>query len=386
MPPSADWNYPTQIRFGAGRIAELADACFTIGIKRPLLITDQKLAELSMVRECITANEATSLPTGLFSDVKSNPTGKTVEKGVTAYREGNHDGIITLGGGSAMDVGKAVALLAGQTTPLWEFEDLGDNWKRADARFIAPIVAVPTTSGTGSETGRAAIITDEAECIKKVIFHPRMMPSAVICDPELVVSLPPRLTAATGMDALAHCLEAYSVSSFHPLADGIALEGMRLISEYLPGAVNDGTNIKARGNMMAAALMGSTAFQKGLGAIHSLSHPVGAVYDVHHGIANAIFMPYVLIFNRSAISEKAILIARHLGLPKPSFNALLDWVLSLRADFSIPHTAQSLGLLESDLDLISGMAANDPTAVTNPVTLDAKAARQLYEQSLTGKL
>lgn len=386
MPPSADWNYPTQIRFGAGRIAELADACFTIGITRPLLITDQKLAELSMVRECITANEATSLPTGLFSDVKSNPTGKTVEKGVTAYREGNHDGIITLGGGSAMDVGKAVALLAGQTTPLWEFEDLGDNWKRADARFIAPIVAVPTTSGTGSETGRAAIITDEAECIKKVIFHPRMMPSAVICDPELVVSLPPRLTAATGMDALAHCLEAYSVSSFHPLADGIALEGMRLISEYLPGAVNDGTNIKARGNMMAAALMGSTAFQKGLGAIHSLSHPVGAVYDVHHGIANAIFMPYVLIFNRSAISEKAILIARHLGLPKPSFNALLDWVLSLRADFSIPHTAQSLGLLESDLDLISGMAANDPTAVTNPVTLDAKAARQLYEQSLTGKL
>ena len=386
MPPSADWNYPTQIRFGAGRIAELADACFTIGIKRPLLITDQKLAELSMVRECITANEATSLPTGLFSDVKSNPTGKTVENGVTAYREGNHDGIITLGGGSAMDVGKAVALLAGQTIPLWEFEDLGDNWKRADARFIAPIVAVPTTSGTGSETGRAAIITDEAECIKKVIFHPRMMPSAVICDPELVVSLPPRLTAATGMDALAHCLEAYSVSSFHPLADGIALEGMRLISEYLPGAVNDGTNIKARGNMMAAALMGSTAFQKGLGAIHSLSHPVGAVYDVHHGIANAIFMPYVLIFNRSAISEKAILLARHLGLPKPSFNALLDWVLSLRADFSIPHTAQSLGLLESDLDLISGMAANDPTAVTNPVTLDAKAARQLYEQSLTGKL
>ncbi len=386
MPPSADWNYPTQIRFGAGRIAELADACFTIGITRPLLITDQKLAELSMVRECITANEATSLPTGLFSDVKSNPTGKTVEKGVTAYREGNHDGIITLGGGSAMDVGKAVALLAGQTIPLWEFEDLGDNWKRADARFIAPIVAVPTTSGTGSETGRAAIITDEAECIKKVIFHPRMMPSAVICDPELVVSLPPRLTAATGMDALAHCLEAYSVSSFHPLADGIALEGMRLISEYLPRAVNDGTNIKARGNMMAAALMGSTAFQKGLGAIHSLSHPVGAVYDVHHGIANAIFMPYVLIFNRSAISEKAILIARHLGLPKPSFNALLDWVLSLRADFSIPHTAQSLGLLESDLDLISGMAANDPTAVTNPVTLDAKAARQLYEQSLTGKL
>ena len=386
MTPSADWNYPTHIRFGAGRIAELADACFTIGIKRPLLITDQKLAELSMVRECITANEATSLPTGLFSDVKSNPTGKTVENGVTAYREGNHDGIITLGGGSAMDVGKAVALLAGQTTPLWEFEDLGDNWKRADARFIAPIVAVPTTSGTGSETGRAAIITDEAECIKKVIFHPRMMPSAVICDPELVVSLPPRLTAATGMDALAHCLEAYSVSSFHPLADGIALEGMRLISEYLPGAGNDGTNIKARGNMMAAALMGSTAFQKGLGAIHSLSHPVGAVYDVHHGIANAIFMPYVLIFNRSAISEKAILIARHLGLPKPSFNALLDWVLSLRADFSIPHTAQSLGLLESDLDLISGMAANDPTAVTNPVTLDAKAARQLYEQSLTGKL
>ena len=386
MTPSADWNYPTQIRFGAGRIAELADACFTIGITRPLLITDQKLAELSMVRECITANEATSLPTGLFSDVKSNPTGKTVENGVTAYREGNHDGIITLGGGSAMDVGKAVALLAGQTIPLWEFEDLGDNWKRADARFIAPIVAVPTTSGTGSETGRAAIITDEAECIKKVIFHPRMMPSAVICDPELVVSLPPRLTAATGMDALAHCLEAYSVSSFHPLADGIALEGMRLISEYLPRAVNDGTNIKARGNMMAAALMGSTAFQKGLGAIHSLSHPVGAVYDVHHGIANAIFMPYVLLFNRSAISEKAILIARHLGLPKPSFNALLDWVLSLRADFSIPHTAQSLGLLESDLDLISGMAANDPTAVTNPVTLDAKAARQLYEQSLTGKL
>ena len=332
-----NWGFPTQMIFGPGRIARLGKACAGLGMSRPLLVTDPGLAALPMVRDAIAANEAEGLPTGLFTQVKPNPVGQNVEDGVDAYRAGGHDGIIAFGGGSALDCGKAIALMAGQSRPLWDFEDKGDNWKRVDSEGIAPIVAVPTTAGTGSETGRASVILDEETHIKKIIFHPKMMPGTVVSDPELTLGLPPHITAATGMDALAHCLEAYCAPGYHPMAEGIAVEGIRLVKDWLPTAVKDGGNLAARANMLAAASMGSTAFQKGLGAIHSLSHPIGALYDTHHGLTNAVVMPYVLAFNRPAIEDKMTRLAAWLGLANPSFTAMQDWILALRAEIGIPE-------------------------------------------------
>jgi len=381
-----NWTYPTNVKFGVGRISGLANACKSLGMTRPLIVTDPGLAELPMIKDAIAANETDGLPTGLFSAVKPNPLGSNVEAGVRAYRDGGHDGIIAWGGGSGLDAGKAVAFAAGQTRPLWDFEDVGDNWKRADADTIAPIVAVPTTSGTGSETGRASVITHEETHTKKIIFHPKMMPSIVICDPALVAGLPPALTAFTGMDALAHCFEAYCAPGYHPMADGIAVEGMRLVKDWLPEAFHDGTNLEARAHMMSAAAMGSTAFQKGLGAIHSLSHPVGAIFDTHHGLTNAVFMPYVMVYNRDAISDRMDRLARYLDLPKGGFDGVLDWIMELRETFTVPHTAADLGVVSDRLDELSKMAAEDPTAATNPVPVGPPEMRAIYETAIAGRL
>ncbi len=381
-----NWNYPTAVRFGVGRITELADACRGLGMERPLLVTDPGLAELPMIAEAIAANLDDGVPTGLYTGVRPNPLGSNVSDGVVVYHSGNHDGVIAFGGGSAMDVGKLIAFAAGQSRPLWDFEDVGDNWLRADAKAIAPIVAVPTTSGTGSEVGRAAVATDEATHTKKILFHPKMLPGIVICDPALVVGLPPHITAATGIDALVHCLEAYCAPGYHPMADGIALEGLRLIHDWLPKAVADGSDLEARAQMMAAAAMGATAFQKGLGAIHSLSHPVGSVYDTHHGLANAVFMPYALVFNRAAITEKMAHLGRCLNLASPSFDGVLEWLLDLRKEFAIPHTAAELGVEESRLDELAEMAAADPTAPTNPIPVNAADMRTMYEAAMAGRI
>lgn len=383
---SGNWSYPTTVRFGVGRIGELARCCETLGMARPLLVTDPGLAALPMVADAQATNAEAGLETGLFFDIKPNPVGQNVTDGLEAFRAGGHDGVIAFGGGSAMDAGKAIAFMAGQTRPIWDFEDVGDNWKRADQDAIAPVVAVPTTSGTGSEVGRAAVVIDEAAETKKVIFHPRMLPGVVICDPALVVGLPPAITAATGMDALAHCLEAFCVDAYHPMADGIALEGMRLIHDWLPAAFEDGANIEARANMMAAAAMGATAFQKGLGAIHSLSHPVGALFDTHHGLTNAVFMPYVLAFNRPAVEQKMARLARFIGLDEPSFQAVLDWTLALRERFDMPPTAAALGVAEDRLDDISEMAARDPTAPGNPVPAGAKEMRAILDAAMAGRI
>ena len=299
-----NWNYPTAIKFGAGRIKELPDVCRTAGIKRPLLVTDSGLAKLPMLAEALAANAAAGLQTAVFSDVKPNPVERNVAEGVRAYRAGDHDGVIAFGGGSALDAGKAIAFLSGQSRHIWDFEDVGDNWTRADPAGIAPTVAVPTTAGTGSEVGRVSVVTDQATHTKRLIFHARIMPVAVIADPELTVGVPPAITAWTGFDALAHCLEAFCAPGFHPMADGIALEGLRLIKDALPLAYRDGRNLEARARMMAAATMGAVAFQKGLGAIHSLAHPIGAHFDAHHGLLNAILMPYVLAHNAPAIEER----------------------------------------------------------------------------------
>ncbi len=381
-----DWNYPTSVRFGAGRIAELPEACASLGIERPLLITDAGLARLAIVKDAIGLCEAAGLSTELFSEVEPNPTGGSVAAGVTAYREGGHDGVIAFGGGSGLDAGKAVALMVGQNRPLWDFEDKAENWKRVKTEGVAPVVAVPTTAGTGSETGRASVLTSEETQSKKIIFHPVMMPRLVIADPTLTVGLPPHLTAATGFDALSHSFEAFCASGFHPMADGISVEGMRLIKQWLPVAFGEGANLEARAHMMAAASMGSTAFQKGLGAIHALSHPVTAVYDTHHGLTNAVFMPYVMAFNRPAIEARMELLARCLGLPDPSFRAVLDWVLGLRETLGIPHTARDLGVEESLIPALAEMAAREPPALGNPRKAGPAEMRRMYQAAYEGRL
>jgi hypothetical protein len=381
-----NWNYPTSVKFGCGRIAELADHCRALGMKRPLLITDPGLAGLPIIKDAIARNNAAGLPTGLFSEIQGNPTGKNVEDGVKAFKAGNHDGVIAFGGGSALDAAKAVALMAGQKRPLFDFEDVDDWFTRVDVNGMAPVVAVPTTSGTGSEVGRASVITDESVHVKKIIFHPKMLPAIVIDDPELTVGLPSHITAAVGMDALSHNLEAFCAPGFHPMADGIAIEGMRLIKEWLPAAVKDGKNLVARSYMMAASSMGATAFQKGLGGMHAIAHPLGALYNTHHGLTNAVVMPYVLDFNRKAIDDKMISLARHLDLPNPSFQAVQKWVLDLRQEIGIPHTLREIKVDDKQVDKVADMAAVDPSAGGNPIKVGAAELRQIFVAALDGKL
>jgi alcohol dehydrogenase class IV len=381
--PTANWSYPTAIRFGPGRLKELADACRDAGITRPLLVTDAGLAKLPITERALGLLKQAGLPVALFADVQSNPVESNVEAGIAVYRSGGHDGVVAFGGGSGLDTGKVIAFMAGQTRALWDFEDIGDWWTRADPDKIAPVVAVPTTAGTGSEVGRAGVVTQEATHTKKVIFHPKMMPRVVICDPELTIGMPPSITAGTGMDALAHCLEAYCAPSYHPIADGIAVEGMRLIFANLPKAVADGSDVEARAHMMSAAAMGAAAFQKGLGAIHALSHPVGALYNTHHGTTNGVFMPYVLVFNRPAIEAKIERLAGYLGIAG-GFDGFLKAVLDLRKKTGIPHDLKGLGVDGSRVDTIVEMSLEDPTAGGNPVPLTKEGSRKIFDPALKG--
>ena len=382
-----NWNYPTIMWGGENRINDLYLACNQLNIKKPLLVTDGGLAKTTMVSNIITKLKKKNITVNIYSNVVGNPTGSNVIEGVKIYHEFNCDGVIAFGGGSGLDVGKAIAFMSGQNLPLWNFEDIGDNWTKANNEKIAPIIAVPTTAGTGSETGRASVIVNEETGVKNIIFHPKFLPSIVILDPILTISLPAKITAATGMDALAHNLEAYCAPSFHPMAEGIALEGIRLIDKWLLIAVKDGTNIEARMNMLVSASMGSTAFQKGLGAIHSLSHPVNALNNIHHGLSNAIFMPYVLTFNKDVIEEKIIKISKYLSLKNISFNGFIDWVLKFREDLNIPHKLSEV-IKEEDLDLerLSKMALEDPSTGGNPKALSVDDMRVIYQHSMSGKL
>ncbi len=383
----SNWNYPTIVWFGEGRVNDLYIGCKNLNITSPLLVTDQDLVKTDLVKKIISDNNLKKLSMKIFSQVKGNPVGSNVEEGVKAFKEGHHNGVIALGGGSGLDVGKAIAFMAAQTKPIWDFEDVGDNWTKANSDGIAPIIAVPTTAGTGSETGRASLITNEKNQTKKIIFHPKILPSIVILDPCLTVGLPSKITASTGMDALAHNLEAYCASGYHPMADGIALEGISLIKKWLPVAVKDGKNLEARSNMLVAATMGSTAFQKGLGAIHSLSHPVNSVYNIHHGLSNAIFMPYVLTFNRKEIEKKIIKLSEYLELEEKSFNSFLKWILNLRKDLNIPHKLSDVtNVKPEEIDKLSQMALDDPSTPGNPKKLNLEDMKMLYKYSLEGKL
>ncbi|WP_312362937.1 iron-containing alcohol dehydrogenase [Ensifer sp.] len=381
MTITANWSYPTAIKFGAGRIKELADHCKAAGMKKPLLITDRGLAPMAITQNALDILEANGLGRAIFADVDPNPNDVNLAAGVKAFKDGGHDGVVAFGGGSGLDLGKCVAFMAGQTRPVWDFEDVGDWWTRASVEGIAPIVAVPTTAGTGSEVGRASVITNSASHVKKVIFHPKFLPAVTICDPELTVGMPKVITAGTGMDAFAHCLEAYSSPFYHPMSAGIALEGMRLVKEYLPRAYKDGSDIEARANMMSAAAMGAVAFQKGLGAIHSLSHPVGAIYNTHHGMTNAVVMPPVLRFNRSAIEDKIVRAAAYLGI-SGGFDGFYDYVLKLREELGVPDKLAALGVGTDRIDEMSEMAIVDPTAGGNPVELTLDAAKTLFRECI----
>ena len=381
-----NWNYPTTIWVGKDRIKDLYLACSNLKIQNPLFVTDKDLINLPMVKEVISKIKNRIDNIIVFSDFSGNPFGENVEEGVKEFKKNNCDGVIAFGGGSGLDVGKAIAFMSAQTRPIWDFEDIGDYWKRANNENIPPIIAIPTTAGTGSETGRASAIINKETGVKKIIFHPKFLPSIVILDPILTKDLSPRLTGATGMDALAHNLEAFCAPGFHPMADGIAIEGMKLIKKSLLNAVHNGNDLDARSDLLAAASMGSTAFQKGLGAIHSLSHPLNAKFNIHHGLSNAIFMPYVLTFNREAIEERIISICDYLNLSK-SFNSFLEWILDLRKELEIPHKLSDvIDINKLDLDELSEMALNDPSTASNPKTLTISDMKIIYKNSISGEL
>ena len=382
----SNWNYPTTVWVGENRVNDLSIACINLGIKKPLFVTDKDLINLPFIKKIISEVKKKFEELKFFSNFSGNPIGENVDEGVKEFKKNDCDGVIAIGGGSALDVGKSIAFMSAQNRPIWDFEDVGDHWKRANDKNIAPIIAIPTTAGTGSETGRASAIINKKTGIKKIIFHPKILPSIVILDPKLTLELSPRLTAATGMDALAHNLEAFCAPNFHPMAEGIALEGMKLIKRSLVVAFKDGGNIEARQNLLAASSMGSTAFQKGLGAIHSLSHPVNAQYNIHHGLSNAIFMPYVLTFNKDSIEKKIISICDYLGLDK-KFDSFLEWILELRKELAIPHKLSDvMDCSKINLDELSLMAYEDPSTSGNPRKIDKDDLKMMYEHSITGDL
>ena len=380
------WNYPTTVWVGQDRVKDLEEACKNLEINKPLFVTDKDLVNLTFITKIISKIKITFKELNIYSNFSGNPSGENVEEGVIEFKKNNCDGVIAIGGGSALDVGKAIAFMSGQNRPIWDFEDIGDYWKRADEKKISPIIAIPTTAGTGSETGRASAIINKKTGVKKIIFHPKILPSIVILDPKLTINLSPRLTAATGMDALAHNLEAFCAPNYHPMAEGIALEGMKLIKKSLIVAFNDGGNIEARQNLLAASSMGSTAFQKGLGAIHSLSHPVNAQFNIHHGLSNAIFMPYVLTFNKTSIEKKIISICDYLDLDK-KFDSFLSWILELRKELAIPHKLSDImDCSKVNLEELSLMAFEDPSTNGNPKKINKEDLKLMYEHSISGDL
>ena len=382
---NTNWNYPTPIRFGIDRVKELSLFIDELKISNPLIVTDPQFREVDQFKEIIDSLNSSNKNYSIFSEIKGNPTGTNIRDGVDVFLKNKNDGVIAIGGGSSLDAGKAVAFMSKQKENIWYFEDIGDNWTKAIIDNLPKVIAIPTTAGTGSETGRASLIVDEETYTKKIIFHPTMLPDLVVLDPSLTISLPKHLTAATGMDALAHCLEAYCSNNFHPMAHGIALEGIKIIKENLVTAYNDPGNIEARAKMLVSSMMGSTAFQKGLGAIHSLSHPINAVNDVHHGLSNAIFMPYVVKFNQSQIEERIFFLSKYIDLENQSFDGFLQWILDLRKQLAIPHTLKDLNI-NFDFDKLSKMALVDPSTSTNPLDLNEDDMKALYISSYEGNL
>ena len=376
-----NWNYPTTVWFGPDRSKQAQQACDTLGIKNPLIVTDPGLLQTPIIEEI---NSNLSSKTNVYSDVQGNPTGSNVTNGVKVFLEGNHDGVIAIGGGSGMDAGKGIAFLAHQKRPLWDFEDIGDWWTRADSKVIKPIIAIPTTAGTGSEVGRAGVFLNEDNQKKKIIFHPKMLPQIAILDPSLTINLPKGITAGTGMDALAHCLEAYSSPFYHPMAEGTALEGLRLVKENIQEVFHNGKNIEARAHMLVASMMGAAAFQKGLGAIHSITHPVNSLYHTHHGTTNGTVMPFVLNYNRSVIEDKFVRLANFLDI-KGGFDGIVQWVIDLKKEMEIPETLKDMGVQPGDEVKLAPLAQEDPSTGGNPLEMTEQKFQELIANCIYGK-
>ncbi len=389
-PENANWNYPTNILFGVDRISELSSICIKKQIRNPLVVTDFGLVNFDFIKNIKGSLKKSNLNCELFSEVKTNPNGQNISAGVIAYNAGGHDGVIAIGGGSALDAGKAIALMVGQSHSIWDFEDVDDNWLKVNERNMAQVIAIPTTAGTGSEVGRASVIVDEEKHIKKIIFHPNMLPATVILDPRLTQGLPPHLTAATGLDAFVHCLEAYCAPGYHPMAEGIAIQAMRLIKTWLPIAFENGLDLDARGHMLTASCMGATAFQKGLGGVHALAHPLGAIFDKHHGLLNAIILPFILIKNRFAIEDKMTNLCRFLsidiGVEQTGFESFLDWLMEFRASFGIPNSLHEIGIEEKEMKRIGDMAFADPSAQGNPIPLSPEEYGEIFSRAVKGDL
>ena len=377
----SNWSFPTYIRIGLGRTNELPEVCAKANMKNPLLVTDRDLGKLKITENLISIMHSSNLGKSMFSNIDPNPNIENLKNGVEIFKSGHHDGVIAFGGGSALDLGKLIAFMADQSVSVWEFEDIGDRWKKANSENIFPIIAIPTTAGTGSEVGRASVLTNTTLNRKTVIFHPLMLPKEVICDPQLTFNLPNDITAGTGMDAFAHCLEAFCSPNYHPLADGIAIEGMKLVKENLILAYNDQQNLIARTNMMSAALMGATSFQKGLGAMHALSHPIGAIFNTHHGTTNAILMKHVLLFNKEKIEKKINLLSLYLGISN-GFDGFIEFVNKLCNELKIPKTLKEVGFKEEGLQVIAEMAIKDPTASGNPVKLSYENTLELLKKCI----
>ena len=373
-----NWSYPTQILFGNGRVKELPSLLKSHGLKRPLFVTDKGLMNQKITKDTLNDIVSRGFEYSLFSDVDPNPNELNLEDGLKVFNEGNYDSVIAFGGGSALDLGKMIAFMCGQEREIWDFEDVGDWWKRAIEDRIVPIVAIPTTAGTGSEVGRASVITNSITYEKKIIYHPKVLPSCVILDPELTVGMPKYITSGTGMDALAHCVEAFCSPHYHPLGQGIALEGMRLVKENLLIAYNEPENLSARAHMMSAAMMGATAFQKGLGAIHAISHPIGALHNTHHGTTNAIIMTDVLDFNRTEIELKIIEVANYLDIAN-GFEGFKKFITELCQSLEIPKNLSELGVVNPDIKLIAEMAMRDPSVSGNPRVMTEENTFKLIE-------
>jgi len=376
-----NWNYPTTVWFGPNRSQQIQQACDALSVKNPLIVTDPGLLQTPIIDEI---NSNLSSKTNVYSDVQGNPTGSNVTNGVKVFLEGNHDGVIAIGGGSGMDAGKGIAFLAHQSRPLWDFEDIGDWWTRADSDVIKPIIAIPTTAGTGSEVGRAGVFLNEDNHKKKIIFHPKMLPQIAILDPSLTINLPKGITAGTGMDALAHCLEAYSSPFYHPMAEGTALEGLRLVKENIQEVYHNGKNIEARAHMLVASMMGSAAFQKGLGAIHSITHPVNSLYHTHHGTTNGTVMPFVLNYNRSTIEDKFVRLANFLDI-KGGFDGIVQWVIDLKKEMDIPETLKDMGVEPGDEVKLAPLAQEDPSTGGNPLEMTEEKFKELILNCISGK-
>ena len=377
------YNFPTTIRFGAEASNELPDYLQKNNLLKPLIVTDPVVVQLDFFKKIIASLQKKNISAEIFHDIHKNPVKSDVYKGTDVYDATDRDSIVGIGGGVALDVARAICLRINHREDLFKYDDLigGDVFVTND---VPHFVTIPTTAGTGSEVGRSAIIADDITHQKKILFSPKLLAKIVFADPLLTMDLPPFVTAATGMDALTHNMEAYLAKMHHPMCEGIALEGIYLISQSLERAVNK-PDLESRSNMLIASLMGAVAFQKGLGVVHSLAHPLSALLDTHHGLANAVNIPYGMEFNIAGCEEKFKRIALTLGLKKQTGEAVVDYLFDLNSKINIPHKLSEIGVKPEHIETLADLAIADFAYPNNPKPVSREDFRELYLKALRGE-